>query len=76
MLSYLNVEDDERSIVQYLTGEAPLYLPEPFNYCFPGELPEGKEFLRYCKFGTMQVIDDEIILNFANILYDTAVSTA
>lgn len=55
MLSYLDAEEDEYSIVQYLEENAPFYLPEPFNYCFPTELPRGKAFLRYCKFGTLQV---------------------
>ena len=54
MLSYLNAEEDEYSIIQYLNKHGPFYLPKPFFYCFPTPLPSGKEFLRYCKFGTLQ----------------------
>lgn len=54
MLSYLDAEQDEYSIIQYLDENGPFYLPKPLSYCFPSALPQGKAFLRYCKFGTLQ----------------------
>lgn len=56
MLSYLECEINDTEVVAYLESQPPQYLPCPFNYCFPGEIPRGREFLRYCKFGTLQVI--------------------
>ncbi len=55
MLSYLECEINDTEVVAYLESQPPQYLPCPFNYCFPGEIPRGREFLRYCKFGTLQV---------------------
>lgn len=55
MLAYLDCDDDEYAVVTYLETGPSLYLPSPFYWCFPAELPRGKGFLRYCKFGTLQV---------------------
>lgn len=54
MLSYLGCEEDDYAIVTYLTKKKDLKLPFPLYYFCRGELPKGRNFLRYCKFGTLQ----------------------
>lgn len=66
MLSYLNFDGDEEvgdptndrdDLICYLENkEPPPRLPFPFSVVFSGELPKGEKFLRFCKFGTLQVI--------------------
>lgn len=69
MLSYLNsprdgeedfVEDgrnEDYELIEYLeTAEIPPRLPLPFSWFFPHDLPRGRDFLRFCKFGTLQVL--------------------
>jgi hypothetical protein len=65
MLSYLDADEDEYSIVQYLEKNGPFYHPFPFSFCCPTELPRGKAFLKYCKFGTIQYC---LIRPFATLL--------
>lgn len=48
MLSYLGCEEDDREIVSYLEAK----LGE--GVIPTGQLSKGKEFLRRCKFGTLQ----------------------
>jgi hypothetical protein len=55
MLSYLECELNDEEVVQYLESQPPQTHPSPFNWCCPGNIPRGREFLRYCKFGTLQV---------------------
>ena len=68
MLSFLNspegeegdFEDVERNedyeLIEYLeTKEVPPRLPAPFSLFYPYDLPKGRDFLRFCKFGTLQV---------------------
>jgi uncharacterized membrane protein YgcG len=56
MLSYLGCEDEsgEYELACYLEKQPPAQAPCPFNYLCPGDLPRGRAFLRYCKFGTLQ----------------------
>lgn len=55
LLAYLGAtEDDEYTVSTFLETGPKLYLPYPFKIVFPLELPRGKQFLRLCKFGTMQ----------------------
>ena len=69
MLSYLNspseeeedFEEDGRNedngLIDYLeTKETPPRLPLPFSLFYPHDLPKGRDFLRFCKFGTLQVV--------------------
>lgn len=66
MLSYLNFDGDEEvgdqitdrdDLTFYLENkEPPPRLPFPFSVVYSGELPKGEKFLRFCKFGTLQVI--------------------
>jgi len=56
MLSYLGCEEEEGEyyLIAYLEKQPGQKKPFPFNYVCPQDLPRGKEFLRYCKFGTLQ----------------------
>jgi hypothetical protein len=56
MLSYLEYEMNEQDLIEYLESQPAQRLPFPFYYCFPGDVPHGRDFLRYCKFGTLQVL--------------------
>lgn len=73
MLSYLNSGSEEASAVEesetsdysnlilHLRNKEPApRLPFPFSFFYSEELPKGEEFLRFCKFGTLQVSMDEI----------------
>ena len=66
MLSFLNSAETqeegeggqicEDNLIEYLeTKEPPPRLPIPFSLLYPGDLPKGRDFLRFCKFGTLQV---------------------
>jgi hypothetical protein len=66
MLSYLKCDgEDDRDdggedndyykLIVYLeTKQPPPRLPFPFSIFYKGDLPKGKEFLKFCKFGTLQ----------------------
>ena len=68
MLSYLNsggerIEDhtaDRKNydnLIEFLEHKDPApHLPLPFSLFYNKELPKGRDFLRFCKFGTMQVV--------------------
>ena len=69
MLSYLNSYDGEGiedhvadrtnydDLIDYLENKDPApHLPLPFSLFYNKELPKGRDFLRFCKFGTMQVL--------------------
>ena len=76
MLSYLNsdggdgIEDvsADRSkyddLIDYLEHkDPPPHLPLPFSLFYNKELPKGRDFLRFCKFGTMQVLSSYQIIS-------------
>jgi len=66
MLSYLNCDGEEgyenggeindyyKLIIYLETKQPPPRLPFPFSIFYKGDLPKGKEFLKFCKFGTLQ----------------------
>jgi len=56
MLSYLGCEDEECEyrLVTYLEKLPTVKRSCPFNWICGDEEPKGREFLRYCKFGTLQ----------------------
>ena len=77
MLSYLNsgseealgIEESETSdysnLILHLTNKEPApRLPFPFSFFYSEELPKGEEFLRFCKFGTMQVSVDTVFMYY------------
>ena len=71
MLSYLNADEDECTIISYLDKHGPFYLPKPLYFCFPAQLPQGKEFLRYCKFGTLQYCVIKPLATFVAIILNS-----
>jgi hypothetical protein len=52
LLAFLS-NDDETQMVEYLESLPPHPYPSPFNYCYK-DLLDGKEYLRFVKFGTLQ----------------------
>eukprot|EP00603_Paraphysomonas_imperforata_P010576 CAMPEP_0114477242 /NCGR_PEP_ID=MMETSP0104-20121206/15240_1 /TAXON_ID=37642 ORGANISM="Paraphysomonas imperforata, Strain PA2" /NCGR_SAMPLE_ID=MMETSP0104 /ASSEMBLY_ACC=CAM_ASM_000202 /LENGTH=501 /DNA_ID=CAMNT_0001652139 /DNA_START=54 /DNA_END=1559 /DNA_ORIENTATION=- len=52
LLAFLS-NDDETQMVEYLESLPPNPYPSPFNYCNKNLL-DGKEYLRFVKFGTLQ----------------------
>ena len=47
---------DNYDLILYLETKEPApRLLFPFSLCYPRDLPKGKEFLRFCKFGMLQV---------------------
>jgi Organic solute transporter Ostalpha len=78
------VEESETSdysnLIFHLRSKEPApRLPFPFSFFYSEELPKGEEFLRFCKFGTMQVRVDAVLLCyffslfFKNYLISTSV---
>eukprot|EP01038_Epipyxis_sp_PR26KG_P015502 gene15502-20921_t len=54
MLSYLNCHEDDYDVIAYLETKPNIEWPYPFNYCCNQSIPKGRQFLRFCKFGTLQ----------------------
>ena len=52
MLAYLNSDEDDYEVIVYLETKLPYTSHKQYN---KGSLSKGKAFLRYCKFGVLQV---------------------
>ncbi len=56
LVAYLG-DGDERKVVELLERQPRVHHVLPFKLCLGGgEVPHGAEFLKFCKFGTMQYI--------------------
>ena len=54
MLSYLDCDEDDYEIITYLETKPPIKLFFPLNLFGISNIPKGRSFLRFCKFGTLK----------------------